>query len=72
MPATAIVCHEGAHWVFARTASGFTALPVTVISSADGFTRVRPQALTPQTRIAVSGTAALKGALLGIGWEEGP
>ena len=81
VPSTAIVRHEGAHWVFARTASGFTALPVMVISSADGFTRVRPQApapgdgaaaLTPQTRIAVSGTAALKGALLGIGRDEGP
>lgn len=77
VPSTAIVRNEGTHWIFMRTVHGFTALPVTVISSADGFTRVRPEtpagatpALASKTRIAVSGTAALKGALLGIGMEE--
>ncbi|MCL1962411.1 MAG: efflux RND transporter periplasmic adaptor subunit [Desulfovibrionaceae bacterium] len=81
VPSAAIVRHEGAHWVFVRTASGFTALPVAALSSADGLTRIRPQApaqpgaaaaLAPGARIAVSGAAALKGALLGIGTEGAP
>jgi len=79
VPSSAIVRHEGVHWIFVRTARGFTALPVTVISSADGFSRFRPEAsvkaasasiLVPRARIATSGTAMLKGALLGIGMEE--
>jgi multidrug efflux pump subunit AcrA (membrane-fusion protein) len=77
VPSTAIVRHESMHWIFVRTAHGFTALPVAIISSADGLTRIRPEtptgaasALAPGTRIAVSGTATLKGALLGIGMEE--
>ena len=79
VPSPAIVRHEGMYWVFVRTAQGFTALPVAVISSADGSTRIRPEAsvkiaaaplLAPGARIAVSGTAMLKGALLGIGMEE--
>jgi multidrug efflux pump subunit AcrA (membrane-fusion protein) len=77
VPSTAIVRHESTHWVFVRTAHGFTALPVTVISSADGFAHIRPETppgaaptLASGTRIAVSGTATLKGALLGIGMEE--
>ncbi|MDR2207552.1 MAG: efflux RND transporter periplasmic adaptor subunit [Azoarcus sp.] len=75
VPATAIIRHENTHWIFVRTAHGFTALPVTVISSADGLTHIRSgvpagTAFAPGTRIAVSGTAVLKGALLGIGMEE--
>ena len=77
VPSTAIVRHENVHWVFVRTVSGFTALPVAVVSSADGIAWVRPKAsanatsgLKPEMRIAVSGTAVLKGAFLGIGTEE--
>jgi len=77
VPSASIVRHEGMHWIFVRTANGFTALPVTVVSSADGVVRIRPEpsanaasALASRTRIAVSGIAALKGALLGIGREE--
>ncbi|MCL2829194.1 MAG: efflux RND transporter periplasmic adaptor subunit [Betaproteobacteria bacterium] len=75
-PSAAIVRHEGTHWIFARTAHGFTALPVVVISSADGFARIRPEIpgaaplFSSGARIAVSGAATLKGALLGIGMEE--
>jgi multidrug efflux pump subunit AcrA (membrane-fusion protein) len=77
VPSTAIVRHEGSHWIFVRSAQGFTALPVAVISSADGFAQIRPEApagaasaLASGTRVAVSGSATLKGALLGIGMEE--
>jgi multidrug efflux pump subunit AcrA (membrane-fusion protein) len=79
VPSAAIIRHESTQWIFVRTTKGFTALPVTVISSADGFAQIRPKTpakagnapiLAPGTRIAVSGTAALKGALLGIGMEE--
>jgi multidrug efflux pump subunit AcrA (membrane-fusion protein) len=77
VPSAAIIRHEGTHWIFVRAAHGFTALPVTMIASADGLTRISPETptgttsvLTPETRIAVSGTATLKGALLGIGMEE--
>ncbi|MCL1825252.1 MAG: efflux RND transporter periplasmic adaptor subunit [Betaproteobacteria bacterium] len=74
VPSASIVHHEGAHWIFVRTAQGFTALPVELISSADGFADIRSvmpaPALAPKTSIAVSSTAALKGALMGIGMEE--
>jgi multidrug efflux pump subunit AcrA (membrane-fusion protein) len=77
VPSGAVVRHEGTQWIFVRTAQGFTALPVMVISSADGFAHIRPETpagaaptLASGTRIAVSGTATLKGALLGIGMEE--
>lgn len=77
VPAAAIVRHEEVHWIFVRSARGFTALPVAVLATADKFVRIRPEApasgkaaLAAGTRIAVSGTATLKGALLGIGREE--
>ncbi len=78
VPSTSLVRHMGRHWIFVRTEKGFAALPVQVTASADGYTHVIPEALSktgaapvlkPETAIAVSGTAALKGAWLGIGME---
>lgn len=75
VPSTAVIRHENANWIFVRTENGFTALPVVVVSSADGLARIQTtpntaRLLIPRARIAVSGIAALKGAFLGIGMED--
>ena len=64
LPLSALV-HEGkASYVFARTATGFEARPVTVLHSAGQRVRVQGP-LKAGDKVAVAGVVALKGSWLG-------
>lgn len=64
VPLTAVVRQDGDAYVFVRTASGFSARPVTVIASAAQLVSVEGP-LKSGDQIAVSNAIALKAAWLG-------
>lgn len=74
VPSAAVVRHQGQTWLFAETAGGFQPVAVRVLDEAERTTLVEahdagaPQA---QSRIAVSGAAAIKAVWLGLGAGEG-
>ena len=64
VPIGSVVRHDDKAYVFVRTASGFSARPVTVVASAAQSVSVEG-ALKPGDEIAVSSVIALKAAWLG-------
>ena len=64
VPIAAVVRHEGKPYVFVRTATGFSARPVTVVASAAQSNSVEG-AFKPGDEVAVSSVIALKAAWLG-------
>jgi len=71
VPAQAVVRQAGQAYVFVREAGGFRPSPVTLAPGGDAWQTVR-QGLKDGAEIAVQGTAALKGAWLGLGAEANP
>lgn len=69
VPAAAVARHEQQSVVFVRSAKGFTATPVTVLSS-DALTATVTGAFSADAQLAASGTIAIKGAWLGHGGGE--
>lgn len=71
VPAQAVVRQAGQAYVFVREAGGFRPTPITLAPGGDAWQTVR-QGLKDGAEIAVQGTAALKGAWLGLGAEAAP
>lgn len=69
VPVPAVVRQDDKAYVFARSAKGFVAVPVTVLDSAGQSIRVKG-ALSAGQDIAVSSVIALKAAWLGKGGSE--
>lgn len=69
VPVPAVVRQDDKAYVFARSAKGFVAVPVTVLDSAGQSIRVKG-ALSTGQEIAVSSVIALKAAWLGKGGSE--
>lgn len=69
VPVHAVVRQEDKAYVFARSAKGFVAVPVTVLDSAGQSIRVKG-ALAAGQEIAVTSVIALKAAWLGKGGSE--
>lgn len=69
VPHQAIVRHGKNTVVFKQTAAGFISVPVEILTESDGFVHIRAN-LQAQDLVATTGTAALKGAWLGIGGGE--
>lgn len=67
---SAIVRVDGKAFVFVAQGDGFQPLPVTVGGQAGEQVLLQSPALKPDTRIAVKGLAALKGAWLGAKAEQ--
>lgn len=68
IPAAALSHHSGRNWVFARTASGYRAVEVTVLAQ-DATAATVSGALDATAPVAVGGVAALKAVWLGHGGE---
>ncbi|WP_404300195.1 efflux RND transporter periplasmic adaptor subunit [Alicycliphilus denitrificans] len=68
VPAQAVVRQEGKAYVFVRTHQGFVPTAVELGPQGNGAWQVR-SGLKAGDEVAVSGTAALKGAWLGLGSE---
>ena len=66
LPLAAVTHHDGRAYVFVRSAKGFVATPVTVVSSAGQQVRV-DGALKAGDALAVGAVIALKSAWLGLG-----
>jgi RND family efflux transporter MFP subunit len=62
---SAVIRIEGKAFVFVAEAEGFRPQPITVTGQAGEQVLLQSPALKPETRIAVKGLAALKGAWLG-------
>lgn len=62
---SAVIRLDGKAFVFVAEADGFRPLPITVTGQAGEQILLQSPALKPETRIAVKGLAALKGAWLG-------
>lgn len=69
LPAAAVVRNDRETVVFVRSAAGFTAAPVEVLATDQGQVTVGG-ALSPEARVASTGTVAIKGAWLGHGGGE--
>lgn len=69
LPLSALVNHEGKSYVFARSATGFAALPVAVASTEERHVVIH-EGLQGNEDIAVQGVAALKATWTGIGGDE--
>lgn len=69
LPLRAVTWQDKRAYVFVRSAKGFVATPVTVLSSAGQSARV-DGALKPGDAVAVSAVIALKSTWLGIGGGE--
>ena len=71
VPAAAIVRHGDGSYVFARTAQGFEAVRVSVLSGGAERVWVRPipGKLVAGTAVAVTGIVTVKGSWLGLGAE---
>ncbi|KAF0843311.1 RND family efflux transporter MFP subunit [Methylovorus glucosotrophus] len=68
VPRPAIARHDGKTYVFVKTAQGFRAMPVEVVS--EQFEEVVINGdFTGKEQVAVSGQAAIKGRWLGLGAE---
>lgn len=73
VPIASVVRQQGKDYVFVQTPSGFTATEVQVPSRSTAVASVAPVTgapFTAQTRVAVLGLAAIKGAWLGMGEPE--
>lgn len=68
VPAQAVVRQEGKAYVFVRTDQGFVPTAVELGPQGNGAWQVR-SGLKAGDEVAISGTAALKGAWLGLGGE---
>jgi multidrug efflux pump subunit AcrA (membrane-fusion protein) len=69
VPAGALLHHDGRSWVFMRTAQGFRAVEVQVLSQ-DSAQATVSGALDAKSPVAVSGVAAIKAVWLGHGGGE--
>lgn len=69
VPAGALLHHDGRSWVFVRTAQGFHAVEVQVLSQ-DATQATLSGALDAKSPVAVSGVAAIKAVWLGHGGGE--
>ena len=69
LPAGALLHHDGRSWVFMRTAQGFRAVEVEVLSQ-DSAQATVSGALDAKSPVAVSGVAAIKAVWLGQGGAE--
>lgn len=69
VPAGALLHHDGRSWVFVRTAQGFRAVDVQVLSQ-DSTQATVSGALDSNSPVAVSGVAAIKAVWLGHGGGE--
>lgn len=68
IPTAALVNHQAQHIVFVQTATGFDAREVSIISTQGNLSTVTG-AFKGAEKIALSGTAAIKAAWLGMGGE---
>lgn len=69
VPAGALLHHDGRSWVFMRTAQGFRAVEVQLLSQ-DSAQATVSGALDAKSPVAVSGVAAIKAVWLGHGGGE--
>ena len=65
VPSGAVVRHAGKSWIFVRTADGFRAKPVTIITETPGATSIRA-GLTLEDQVATRGILALLAELTDI------
>jgi membrane fusion protein, heavy metal efflux system len=68
LPSAALVNMEGKTFVFVKTKNGFSPAEVKAVSGPPGLVWVTGK-LNPDAQVAIKGTAALKGAALGLGSE---
>ncbi len=69
LPRAAVVEHQGRYFVFVRRGDGFEVRPVTPLHLTTGAAYLKA-GVRPGEAVAVSATAALKAAWLGVGEEE--
>ncbi|HSH28336.1 MAG TPA: efflux RND transporter periplasmic adaptor subunit [Thiohalobacter sp.] len=70
VPASALFQHSGRDYIFVRSDRGFIAMPVEVSGRYHNSVTLRSVDLRTDSRVAVSGIAALKAAWLGMGGGE--
>ncbi|GHF13719.1 hypothetical protein GCM10017044_04750 [Kordiimonas sediminis] len=69
VPRQAVIKEAGKHYVFVKTAAGFSVQPVTLISEEPDFYGITGD-ITASMDVAVTGIAVLKGMVQGLGSEE--
>lgn len=69
VPNSAIIRHQGKPICFIKTAGGFQPQELLIASTTKEGSIVRQKGLTKETKVAISGLIALKGAMSGLGFE---
>lgn len=70
VPATAVFQQGGRDYVFVRSNTGFIATPVKMLGQHNDSVTLQSAGLDADSRVAISGLAALKAAWLGMGGGE--